>query len=111
MPPPKGLLSTKKKGRGGEEIASHIDIYFLMYIFQGTDARVGDSFAPLGPPLLLWENCMGRGQQTTTHGQTSQLLDQIGQVDRFGEKNTIINGEVKGSEDLLHTGLPVYNLI
>ena len=29
--------------------------------FQGTDATVGDVFAPLGPPLLPWENCMGRG--------------------------------------------------
>ena len=27
---------------------------------------MGDSFAPLGPPLLPWENRMGRGH--TTHG-------------------------------------------
>ena len=35
-------------------------------IFQGTDATVGDGFAPLAPPLLPWENGMGRGQ-TCTH--------------------------------------------
>ena len=29
--------------------------------FQGTDATVGDGLAPLGPPLLPWENRMGRG--------------------------------------------------
>ena len=28
--------------------------------FQGTDVTVGDGFAPLGPPLLPWENRMGR---------------------------------------------------
>ena len=28
-------------------IANGKDVHFLMYIFQGTDATVGDSFAPL----------------------------------------------------------------
>ena len=28
---------------------------------------------------------MGRGQHPTTHGRTSQLLDQTGPVGRFGE--------------------------
>ena len=45
---------------------------------------VGESFTPLGPPLLLWENRMRRGQQTT-RGQTLQLLDRIGPMGRFGE--------------------------
>ena len=47
---------------------------------------VGDGFAPLGPPLLPWENRMGRGQ-THTHvdGRTSRLPDRIGPVGRFGE--------------------------
>ena len=57
-----------------------------MYIFQGTDATVGDGFAPLGPPLLPWENRMGRGQTTNDNGRTSRLLDRIGPVGRFGEK-------------------------
>ena len=26
------------------------------------NATVGDGFAPLGPPLLPWENHMGKGQ-------------------------------------------------
>ena len=34
---------------------------FLCTFFQGTDDTVGDSFAPLGPALLSWKNCMGRG--------------------------------------------------
>ena len=39
------------KVRGG--IASCNDVHFLMYIFfQGSDATVKDSFAPLGLPLL-----------------------------------------------------------
>ena len=33
--------------------------------FQGTNATVGDGFAPLGSPLLPRENCMGREQDTT----------------------------------------------
>ena len=41
---------------------------------QGTDATVGDTFAPLGPPLLPRENRMGRGQQTRNNGWTLQLL-------------------------------------
>ena len=41
------------------------------------------SFAPLGPPLLPWENCMEMGQQSP--GQTLQLLDQVGPVGQFGE--------------------------
>ena len=58
-----------------------LDVHF----FQGTDATVGDRFAPLGPPLLPWENCMGRGQShPASHGQTLRLLDPIG---RFGEKH------------------------
>ena len=32
-------------------------------IFQGTDATVGDGFAPLGPTLLPWEG----GKQTNRH--------------------------------------------
>ena len=36
-----------------------------MYIVKGTDATVGDGFAPLGLPLLPWENHMGRGQAHT----------------------------------------------
>ena len=38
------------------------DVHFLCTFFKGTDATVGDGFAPLGPPLLAWEYCMGRGQ-------------------------------------------------
>ena len=34
-------------------------------LFQGTDATVGVGFAPLGPPLLPWENRMVRGQTYT----------------------------------------------
>ena len=30
--------------------------------FQGIDATMGDCFARLGPPLLPWDNRMGRGQ-------------------------------------------------
>ena len=26
------------------------------------NATVGDGYTPLGPSLLLWENCMGKGQ-------------------------------------------------
>ena len=29
---------------------SQCDVHFLIYIFQGIDATVGDSFAPLGEP-------------------------------------------------------------
>ena len=75
-------------GRGGGckeggEFASCNDVHFLMYIFQGTDATVEDSFAPLGTPLLPWENPMGRGKHTTSNirrswGRTLRLLDQIG---------------------------------
>ena len=55
-------------------------------VFQGTNATVGDSFAPLGPPLLPWENSMGRGQQQINDNtQTLQLLDRIGPVGQFGE--------------------------
>ena len=57
------------------------------HFFQGTDATVKDSFAPLGPPFLPWENRMGRGQTTTTHRQTSRLIDLIGPVGQFS-KNT-----------------------
>ena len=32
------------------------------FFFQGSDAMVGDVFAPLGPPLLPWEYRTGRGQ-------------------------------------------------
>ena len=48
---------------------------------------VGDWFAPLGPPLLPWDICMGRGQQQTTndHTRTLQLPDRIDPVGRFGE--------------------------
>ena len=48
---------------------------FDVHFFQGTDARVGDAFAPLGE---------SHGKETksatqpASHGQTSQLLDQIG---------------------------------
>ena len=38
---------------------------FLCTFFQGTDATVGDNFAPLGPPLLPYENCKGRGRSHT----------------------------------------------
>ena len=51
----------EKGGRG--ETASCNDVHFLyVHFVQGTDATVGDGFAPLGPPLLPWENPMGRGQ-------------------------------------------------
>ena len=40
---------------------------------RGTDATVGDSFAPLGPPLLPWENRMGRGQSQAASQPSSQL--------------------------------------
>ena len=46
------------------------------------------AFAPLGPLLLPWENHMGRGQsphKVPSHGQTLQLLDQIGPLGQFGE--------------------------
>ena len=59
-------------------------MYILKYIYQGTVANVGDSFAPLGPPLLPWENRIESGQDTYT-GQTSGLLDRIGPVGQFGE--------------------------
>ena len=36
--------------------------YLSVTFFQGSDATVGDGFAPLGPPLLPWENHMGKGQ-------------------------------------------------
>ena len=42
-------------------------------------------FAPLGPPLLPWENHMERGQ--IPNGQTLQLLDRIDPVGRFVKKN------------------------
>ena len=51
-----------------------------MFIFQGTDATVEDSFAPQGPPLLPWE---GDNKQYTNR-RTSRLLDRIGPVGRFG---------------------------
>ena len=36
---------------------------------QGTDATLGDGFAPLGPPMLPWDNSMVRGQTPRrTHG-------------------------------------------
>ena len=38
---------------------------YLFAFFQDTDATVKDSFSPLGPSLLPWENRLGRGQQTT----------------------------------------------
>ena len=44
-------------GGGGEVTASRNDGTF----FQSTDVTVEDSFVPLGPPLLPWENRMGRG--------------------------------------------------
>ena len=52
------------------ETASRNDVHFIMYIFQGTDAAVVDRFASLGPPLLPWENCMGRGQQINNTQRT-----------------------------------------
>ena len=64
---------------------SRNDVHFLCTFCHGTDATVGDGFAPLGPPLLPSENRIGRGQQMTTHGRTSRLLDRIGQVGKFGE--------------------------
>ena len=48
---------------------------------------VGDSFASLGPPLLPWENRMGR-EQTTDNERTSRLPFQIGPVGRLSE-NTL----------------------
>ena len=33
---------------------------------QGTDATVGDGYAPLGPPLLPWDMHIKRGQQQRT---------------------------------------------
>ena len=38
--------------------------------FQGTDATVGDGFAPLGQPLLPWEMHIERGQQWTAIATT-----------------------------------------
>ena len=49
------------RGRGGGT-ASCNDGQF----FQGSDATVGDGFAPLGPPLLPWEMQLKRGQQQRT---------------------------------------------
>ena len=42
--------------------------------FQGIDATLGDDFAPLGPPWLLWE------MQINNNGQILRLLDPIGPV-------------------------------
>ena len=53
------------------KIASCSDVHFLMYLFQGSDATVGDSFPPLGPPVLPWENRMGRGQTTNNNTETN----------------------------------------
>ena len=47
------------------DTASRYDVHLFMYIFQGTDARVENSFAPLGPPLLPWQNRMGMGHKYT----------------------------------------------
>ena len=68
-------------------------VHFLMYIFSylchnilmswHTYVTVGDGFASLGPPLLPWENCMGRGYIYT---QTFRLLNWIGPVGRVGEE-------------------------
>ena len=78
----KPLKSAKTK------IESCNDVHFLCTFFQGTDDTMGDSFAPLGPLLLHWENLMGRGKQTTRKRTTSRLLDRIGPVGQFGEKRT-----------------------
>ena len=43
---------------------------------------VGVGFAPMGSPLLPWENCIERGH---TYTQTFQLLDRIGPVGRISE--------------------------
>ena len=40
--------------------------------FQGTDATVGDGFAPRGPPLLPWEMHIKRGQQQRTDFATTR---------------------------------------
>ena len=51
------------------------------------------AFASLGPPLLPWENHMGRGQsphKVPSHGKTLRLLDRIGPVGRFGEKGFML---------------------
>ena len=53
---------------------------FFMYIFQGTDATVANGFAPLGPPLLPWENRMEGDVYIYIHTQTFRLLDRIGPV-------------------------------
>ena len=69
-------------------LASKKGLIVFFCLFQGTDASVGDGFAPLGPPLFPWENCMGRGQQQINDNtRTSRLSDQIGPVGRFGEKS------------------------
>ena len=39
-------------------------------------SRRPTGFAPLGPPLLPWENCMGKGHPTNR--RTSRLLERIG---------------------------------
>ena len=49
-----------------------VGVFRMRDFFQGTDATVKDSFAPLGPPLLPLENRMGRGQ---THMQTHRHCD------------------------------------
>ena len=41
----------------------------------GTDAIVKDSFAPLGTPLLPWENHMGRGQTLQIDTETDRQTD------------------------------------
>ena len=87
-------------------------MYIFMYIFQGTDATMGDGFSPLGPPLLPWENRMGRGQ---SRGQTSQLLDRIGPVGQFGE-NRMVRGHTHththtNTEDIAATRRNRYFLV
>ena len=70
------------KGGGGGRLPVVMMYICVCTFFQGTDATVGDSFAPLGPPLLPWENRLGRGH---IHRQTFRLLDRIGPVGQFGE--------------------------
>ena len=52
-------LKTLRGGGGREgagETATRNDVHGTF--FQGSDATVADVFAPLGPPLLPWENHM-----------------------------------------------------
>ena len=58
--------SQSKRGTYSSAQLDHLPLsIFLFIFFQSTDATVEDGFAPLGTPLLPWENRMGRGHKYT----------------------------------------------